>query len=107
MVKVQNDNECYSCSCWDSDREGCTMPSVDRVYACPLYSDENDCIDEIFLMQFSVSIRPDKEKLLCDYTFNKGFIENENVVSDLSQKLMQLIQNSLFEECDKNVRKNR
>lgn len=27
---------CSSCGCWDSDAEGCTMPSVDRSYGCPL-----------------------------------------------------------------------
>lgn len=32
MRKV--DNPCYGCDCWDSDREGCTMPSCDKDYAC-------------------------------------------------------------------------
>lgn len=27
--------DCSSCDCWDSDREGCTMPSCDKSYACP------------------------------------------------------------------------
>lgn len=27
---------CYDCGAWDDEREGCTMPSLDRVYACPL-----------------------------------------------------------------------
>lgn len=31
-------NRCLSCSCWDSDREGCTMPSMDMWYACPIES---------------------------------------------------------------------
>lgn len=29
-------NPCIDCGCWDSDAEGCTMPSVDRSYACSL-----------------------------------------------------------------------
>ena len=29
-------NECYNCGAYDSDREGCTMPSCDKSYACPL-----------------------------------------------------------------------
>lgn len=29
-------NECYNCDAYDSDREGCTMPSCDKSYACPL-----------------------------------------------------------------------
>lgn len=27
---------CYDCGAWDDEREGCTMPSLDRLYACPL-----------------------------------------------------------------------
>lgn len=68
---------------------------------------ENNCIDEVFLMNFSVSIKLDKEKLLCEYSFNKGIIEDEQIVGDLSQKVMCLIQEALFQECEKNVRKNR
>lgn len=32
-------NPCAKCLCWDSDREGCTMPSSDRWYACPIESE--------------------------------------------------------------------
>lgn len=28
-------NPCYKCDCYDEDM-GCTMPSVDKGYACPL-----------------------------------------------------------------------
>ena len=42
MVVVQNVNECYFCSCWDSDREACTLPAIDKIYACPLYSNEKE-----------------------------------------------------------------
>lgn len=38
----QKVNPCFLCSCWDEDREGCTMPAVDRIYACPLEFDEED-----------------------------------------------------------------
>lgn len=34
--------ECKTCGCWDYEREGCTMPSVDEIYACPLYSERNE-----------------------------------------------------------------
>lgn len=34
--------ECYTCSCWDSEREGCTIPSVDLIYACPLYAEKEE-----------------------------------------------------------------
>lgn len=32
-------NPCYGCDCYDPDM-GCTMPSVDRSYACSLENDE-------------------------------------------------------------------
>ena len=30
-------NECLTCGCYDEDY-GCTMPSCDKWYACPVYS---------------------------------------------------------------------
>ena len=47
-------------------------------------------------MNFNISIKLDKEKLLCDYSFNKGVIENEQIAGDLSQKIMYLVQEVLF-----------
>lgn len=32
-------NPCAKCLCWDSDREGCTLPQSDRWYACPIESE--------------------------------------------------------------------
>ena len=32
-------NDCSKCLCWDSDREGCTLPQSDRWYACPIESE--------------------------------------------------------------------
>lgn len=29
---------CKRCTCWDPDREGCTMPQADRWYACQIES---------------------------------------------------------------------
>lgn len=34
-------NTCLSCDCYDDDF-GCTMPSIDRSYACPLESEEEN-----------------------------------------------------------------
>lgn len=31
------DKECFKCDCYDSDF-GCTMPSMDKWYACPIQS---------------------------------------------------------------------
>ena len=32
-------NPCYGCDCYDEDM-GCTMPSIDRMYACDLETEE-------------------------------------------------------------------
>ena len=32
-------NPCTKCGFWDTDREGCTCPSTDRWYACPIESE--------------------------------------------------------------------
>ena len=32
-------NPCFGCGCYDPDT-GCTMPSVDKSYACPLAQEE-------------------------------------------------------------------
>ena len=34
-------NECLGCDYYDED-VGCTMPSVDKCYACPLYVFEDE-----------------------------------------------------------------
>lgn len=39
-------NECLGCGCYDED-VGCTMPSIDKWYACPLYTCEDE-LKEMF-----------------------------------------------------------
>lgn len=34
-------NPCWGCGCYDPDM-GCSMPSLDLDYACPLYSGEGE-----------------------------------------------------------------
>lgn len=34
----QFDYDCYTCDCYDRDAEQCTMPSIDKDYACPIYA---------------------------------------------------------------------
>lgn len=34
-------NDCSHCDCWDEEREGCTMPSCDKSYACPLTAEKS------------------------------------------------------------------
>lgn len=38
MSDIVDSNPCLDCDCYDPDF-GCTMPSLDRYYACPLYAD--------------------------------------------------------------------
>lgn len=35
------DNPCFNCDCYDPDM-GCTMPSVDRSYACSLEEEKKE-----------------------------------------------------------------
>ena len=39
-------DECLKCGCYDED-VGCTMASIDKCYACPLYECEDE-LKEIF-----------------------------------------------------------
>lgn len=48
---------CFACDCYDPDL-GCTMPSIDRSYACP-YQLGDDIVLEMLHLGFSV-----KEKFL-------------------------------------------
>lgn len=45
---------CSECDCWDSDREGCTMPSCDLDYACILEDKQhlmnNKAIAELWVL---------------------------------------------------------
>lgn len=34
-IRSHNEDQCLTCDCYDPDR-GCTMPSADKWYACPL-----------------------------------------------------------------------
>lgn len=42
-------NYCIRCDCYDSDY-GCTMPSYDRLYACPVESCYPENVHEIIRM---------------------------------------------------------
>lgn len=33
-------NRCLACSCYDPDSESCTMPSMDKWYACPIEAEK-------------------------------------------------------------------
>lgn len=39
--------ECYKCGFWDSEREGCSCPSPDMFYACPIESEKPENKEEL------------------------------------------------------------
>ena len=43
---MKNNNPCLYCDCYEPDM-GCTMPSIDKWYACPLEANEDE-LKEIF-----------------------------------------------------------
>lgn len=43
---MRETNPCFGCGCYDADY-GCSMPSIDKIYACPLEADEEE-LKEIF-----------------------------------------------------------
>ena len=47
-MNEKNVNECLYCGCYDEDF-GCTMPSIDKWYACPLERNEEE-LREMFNM---------------------------------------------------------
>lgn len=51
-------NECLKCDCYDED-VGCTMPSIDKCYACSLY----ECEDE--LKEMSGGLKKASEMIEC------------------------------------------
>lgn len=51
MAECDYVNPCVFCSCWDSDTEACTMPSVDRQYACSLFSDDLNYDEFVHFME--------------------------------------------------------
>ncbi len=47
-MSKNNVNSCYDCDCWDFEREGCTMPSSDYWFACPIYCLSDEELEKIF-----------------------------------------------------------
>ena len=39
---MRDDFECAKCDCFDHDYGSCTMPSCDKIYACPLEGGEDE-----------------------------------------------------------------
>lgn len=71
-------NECYTCDCYDPDL-GCTMPDLDKEYACAIYCKDN-CICSIEKCKYFIGnkcILPDDEECLHqidDYQFYSNFV---------------------------------
>ena len=73
------DEECIGCGCYDADF-GCTMPSFDKVYACPIYDNSKELAEAIFCTIFDRQLEElsdvDKENI------EKIIIEIRNLKED-------------------------
>ena len=49
---MYEEKSCLDCDCYDEDF-GCTMPSVDKSYACPLEEDEE--LRELFEKEYELN----------------------------------------------------
>ena len=69
-------NPCLSCGCWDSEREGCTMPSTDMWYACPIESakpENREALSELVFGKYSVEeIKTAIEAAICAISRHYG-----------------------------------
>ncbi len=54
-MNEKNVNKCLYCDCYDEDF-GCTMPSIDKWYACPLEKNEEK-LKEIFNNERDYGVR--------------------------------------------------
>ena len=63
-MNEKNVNECLYCGCYDEDF-GCTMPSIDKWYACPLERNEEE-LREMFNMSNELIRKSDVLNLLDD-----------------------------------------
>ena len=61
-MNEKNVNECLYCGCYDEDF-GCTMPSIDKWYACPLERNEEE-LREMFNMSNELIRKSDVLDLL-------------------------------------------
>lgn len=53
--RLRNGNPCFGCDCYDPDAEGCTMPSVDRAYACSLEHGEKNKTNAECLIETAIT----------------------------------------------------
>lgn len=67
-MNEKNVNECLYCGCYDEDF-GCTMPSIDKWYACPLERNEEE-LREMFNKSDELIRKSDVLDLLDDLGVN-------------------------------------
>lgn len=79
-------DDCYKCGFWDHDREGCTCPAPDRVYACPIVTGsrqkEKSDIDR---MRDEIIQRAGGRPLYCD-TDSIFYLSNETVEEAIAKE---------------------
>ena len=76
-MNEKNVNECLYCGCYDEDF-GCTMPSIDKWYACPLEADEEE-LREMFNMSNEL-IRKSEVLDLLDDLYELNWTNDDYVI---------------------------
>jgi Holliday junction resolvase RusA-like endonuclease len=82
--------ECYECDCWDSDREGCTMPSCDLYYAC---SQNNET--EFFMPMIPPTVTHQEKKI--SVKNGKPFVYEPAELKEARSKLMAYLSKNVPE----------
>ncbi len=54
-------NECYNCNAYDEEREGCTLPSCDMDYACPMMKEARNL--QFFLPMIPPTVTAQEHKV--------------------------------------------
>ena len=76
-MNEKNVNECLYCGCYDEDF-GCTMPSIDKWYACPLERNEEE-LREMFNMSNEL-IRKSEVLDLLDDLYELNWTNDDYVI---------------------------
>lgn len=100
--KEREVNPCYECGCdcYDADM-GCTMPSIDKSYACPLcdYEDNGDTYKEFFMAMVPSTATAQQHKIT-----NGRFYDPPNVKAAKAKLTAHLAQHTPDKPYTRSVR---
>ena len=71
-------NECLTCDCYDEDM-GCTMPSCDKWYACPVYGLSEEELEVMLKIIFSGDVPASEQERI-----KKNFFDTINSYLDIT-----------------------